>query len=114
MAKFQITHQDMVIDALDCYVYNLKRNNCTEASIEIFSKLLEDFETGKLQVYEKLDYFNGKVSEYNCLALDMRDSENACGRDDKDFDQKEFAEEEEDISFWEYFKGFFIKSWMFG
>ena len=65
------------------------------------------------QYYEKVDYFNGKVSEYNCLALAMRDSEDHCGRDGKDFEMKEFVEEEEDISFWEYFKGFFTKSWMF-
>ncbi len=73
----------------------------------------EMFSTCALYQYEQIDYFNGKVSEYNCLALAMRDSENACGREGKDFEQKEFVEEEEDISFWEYFKGFFTKSWMF-
>ena len=74
----------------------------------------EMFSTCALYEYETVDYFNGKVTKYNSLALAMRDSEDHCGRDGKDFEQKEFVEEEEDISFWEYFKGFFTKSWMFG
>ena len=73
----------------------------------------EMFSTCALYQYEKVDYFNGKVKKYNSLALAMRDSEDHCGRDGKDFEMKEFVEEEEDISFWEYFKGFFTKSWMF-
>ena len=45
--------------------------------------------------YETLDYFNGKVTKYNSLALAMRESKNHCGRDGKDFEMKEFVEEEE-------------------
>ena len=52
MAKFEYTKEDMVIDALDYYVYDLKKNNCNAISIAIFSELLEDFENGKLQVKE--------------------------------------------------------------
>ena len=73
----------------------------------------EMFSTCALYQYEKVDYFNGKVKKYNSLALAMRDSEDHCGRDGKDFEMKKFVEEKEDISFWEYFKGFFTKSWMF-
>ena len=64
----------------------------------------EMFSTCALYKYEQLDYFNGKVSEYNCLALAMRDSENACGRDGKDFEQKEFVEEEKTFSVKQYLK----------
>ena len=71
------------------------------------------FSTCAFYQYEKVDYFNGKVTKYNSLALTMRDSEDHCGREGKDFEQREVVEEGEDISFWEYFKGFFAKSWMF-
>lgn len=70
----------------------------------------EIFSTCAIHYYEKVDYFNGEVRRYNSLALAMRESEDRCGRDGKDFEMKEFVEEEEDISFWEYFKGFFTKS----
>ena len=73
----------------------------------------EIFSTCAIHYYEKVDYLNGEVRRYNSLALAMRESEDRCGRDGKDFEVKEFVEEEEDISFWEYFKGFFTKSWMF-
>ena len=73
----------------------------------------EMLSTYALYKYEEFDYFNGKVSEYNSLVFAMRDSEDHCGRDGKGFEMKEFVEEEEDISFWEYFKGFFTKSQMF-
>jgi len=56
----------------------------------------EMFSTCALYQYEEVDYFNGKVMEYNCLALAMRDSENSCGRDGKDFEMKEFVEEKEE------------------
>ena len=52
MDKFKFTKEDMVIEALDYYVYDLEKNNCNAISIAIFSELLEDFETGKLQVKE--------------------------------------------------------------
>ena len=74
----------------------------------------EMFSTCALYHYENVDYFNGKVMEYNPLVSTVRNSEKHCGRDGKNFEQKEVVEEEKDISFWEYFKGFFTKSWMFG
>jgi hypothetical protein len=67
----------------------------------------EMFSTCALYQYETLDYFNGKVTKYNSLALAMRENKNHCGRDGKNFEMKEFVEEEKDISFWEYFKRFF-------
>jgi hypothetical protein len=74
----------------------------------------EMFSTCALYRYENIDYFNGEVTKHNSLALAMRLRKDHCGREGKNFEMKEFVEEEEDISFWEYFKGFFTKSWMFG
>jgi hypothetical protein len=39
----------------------------------------EMFSTCALYQYEQIDYFNSKVSEYNCLALAMRDREKYSG-----------------------------------
>jgi hypothetical protein len=44
----------------------------------------------------------------------MRDKEDRCGRDGKDFEMKEFVEEEETFSYRKWLKGFFTESWMFG
>jgi hypothetical protein len=75
----------------------------------------EMFSTCALYQYEEVDYFNGKVTKYNALALAMRDKEDRCGRDGKDFEMKEFVEEEEETfttgkklknlinSVWKYF-----------
>jgi hypothetical protein len=73
----------------------------------------EMFSTCARSYYETVDYFNDKVTRHDALALACREKEEICGRDGKNFEMKEFVEEEEDISFWEYFKGFFTKSWMF-
>jgi hypothetical protein len=67
----------------------------------------EMFSTCTLYHYETVDYLNGTVNRHNSIAFGIRDSENACGRMGKDFEMKEFVEEEKDISFWEYFKRFF-------
>jgi hypothetical protein len=77
-----------------------------ESADEIFSECT-------LYHYETFDYINGTVTKQNPLALICRAKENRCGREGKNFEQWEIVEEEEDISFWEYFKGFFTKSWMF-
>lgn len=61
----------------------------------------EMFSTCALYEYETVDYFNGKVTKYNSLALDMRDSEDHCGREGKDFEQREVVEEEETFSYWD-------------
>ena len=34
----------MLIDALEYYIYRLKKDNCTQASIDAFTKLLEQIE----------------------------------------------------------------------
>jgi hypothetical protein len=44
------------------------------------------------------------VTKYNALALAMRDKEDRCGRDGKDFEMKEFVEEEETFSVRQYLK----------
>jgi hypothetical protein len=62
------------------------------------------FSTCALYQYEEVDYFNGKVMEYNCLALAMRDKEDRCGREGKNFEMKEFVEEEETFSVRKYLK----------
>jgi hypothetical protein len=64
----------------------------------------EMFSTCALYEYETVDYFNGKVTKYNALALAMRDKEDRCGRDGKDFEMKEFVEEEETFSVRQYLK----------
>jgi hypothetical protein len=74
----------------------------------------EMFSTCALYHYEKVDYFNGKVTEYNSLALVIRASKDHCGREGKDFEEKEFVEEEEEtFSYRKWFKGFFTDRWMF-
>jgi len=62
------------------------------------------FSTCALYQYETLDYFNGKVTKYNSLALAMRESKNHCGREGKNFEMKEFVEEEETFSVRKYLK----------
>ena len=64
----------------------------------------EMFSTCALYHYETVDFLNGTVQKHNSLALAMRDSENACGRMGKDFEMKEFVEEEETFSVRKYFK----------
>lgn len=41
---FQITRNEMIIDALEYYIYRLKKDNCTQASIDAFTQLLEEIE----------------------------------------------------------------------
>jgi hypothetical protein len=64
----------------------------------------EMFSTCALYHYETVDFLNGTVQKHNSLAFAMRDSENACGRMGKDFEMKEFVEEEETFSVRKYLK----------
>jgi predicted RNA-binding protein YlqC (UPF0109 family) len=64
----------------------------------------EMFSTCDRYHYETVDYFNGKVTKYNSLALAMRDKEKFCGREGKNFEMKEFVEEEETFSVRKYLK----------
>ena len=73
----------------------------------------EMFSTCAIYYYEKVDYINGEVRRYNSLALAMRESEDRCGRDGKDFEAKEFVKEEETFSYRKWLKTFFTGGWMF-
>jgi hypothetical protein len=61
------------------------------------------FSTCALYQYENVDYFNGTVTKHNALALAMRDKEQYCGREGKNFEQKQYVEEEI-FSFRQYIK----------
>ena len=72
------------------------------------------FDTCKFHTFERPDYINGRVHKIEMIAVEAREQENRCGVEGKNFEQKEVVEEEEEyMSFWEYFKGFFTKNWMF-
>jgi hypothetical protein len=64
----------------------------------------EMFSTCALYRYENVDYFNGKVTKHNSLALAMRLRKDHCGREGKNFEMKEFVEEEETFSIRQYLK----------
>ena len=64
----------------------------------------EMFSTCDRYHYETVDFLNGTVHKHNSLAFAMRDSENACGRMGKNFEMKEFVEEEETFSVRKYLK----------
>ena len=64
----------------------------------------EMFSTCDRYHYETVDYLNGTVNRHNSIAFAMRDSENACGRMGKNFEMKEFVEEEETFSVRKYLK----------
>ena len=64
----------------------------------------EMFSTCALYHYETVDFLNGTVQKHNSLAFAMRDIENSCGIMGKDFEMKEFVEEEETFSIRKYLK----------
>ena len=64
----------------------------------------EMFSTCALYRYENIDDFNGEVTKHNSLAFAMRDSEDHCGREGKNFEMREFVEEEETFSIGQYLK----------
>ena len=41
---FQFTKTDMLIEALEYYVYKLKEDNCNQAAIDVFTDLLNELE----------------------------------------------------------------------
>jgi hypothetical protein len=61
----------------------------------------------EFHTFERPDYINGHINKIDMIAFDAREKEKYCGREGKNFEMKEFVEEEKDISFWEYFKRFF-------
>jgi hypothetical protein len=64
------------------------------------------FSTCALYQYENVDYFNGTVTKHNALALAMRDKEQYCGREGKNFEQREVPVEIKKSSKWDHFKNF--------
>jgi len=64
----------------------------------------EMFSTCDRYYYETVDYLNGTVTRNNSLALAVRDKEEFCGREGKNFEMKEFVEEEETFSVRQYLK----------
>jgi hypothetical protein len=64
----------------------------------------EMFSTCDRYHYETVNYLNGTVEKHNSLAFGMRDIEDLCGREGKNFEMKEFVEEEETFSVRQYLK----------
>jgi hypothetical protein len=64
----------------------------------------EMFSTCDLYHYETVNYLNGTVQKHNSIAFGMRDIEDFCGREGKNFEMKEFVEEEETFSVRQYLK----------
>lgn len=46
---YQPSRTEMLIEALEYYIQDLKNNNCTEASIQAFTNLLNEIETQQEQ-----------------------------------------------------------------
>jgi len=42
---YQPTRTQLLIEALEFYIQDLKKNNCTEASIQTYTELLNEIET---------------------------------------------------------------------
>jgi len=38
------TRKEMLIEALEYYIYRMKKDNCNQAAIDVFTELLEDIE----------------------------------------------------------------------
>ena len=64
----------------------------------------EMFSTCDRYHYETVDYLNGTVQKQNSLAFTVRVKEEFCGREGKNFEMKEFVEEEETFSVRQYLK----------
>ena len=52
--NFNITDKDLLIEALEFYVYRLRKDGCTDASIEAFTGALNRLEDGTLTVHGPL------------------------------------------------------------
>ena len=69
----------------------------------------------KFHTFERPDYINGHINKIDMIAFDAREKEKYCGREGKNFEMKEFVEEEEETfttgkklknlinSVWKYF-----------
>jgi hypothetical protein len=64
------------------------------------------FSTCDRYQYETVDFLNGTVQKHNSLAFAMRDDEKFCGREGKNFEQRETPVVEEQMSFWQVLKEF--------
>lgn len=64
------------------------------------------FSTCDRYFYETVNYFEGTVTKHNSLALACRDKEELCGREGKDFEQRETPVEVKKMSKWQHFKNF--------
>jgi hypothetical protein len=62
------------------------------------------FSTCDRYYYETVDYLNGTVKRHNSIVFVVRDKEEFCGREGKDFEMKEFVEEEKTFSVRQYLK----------
>jgi hypothetical protein len=41
---FQITKNQMLIEAVEYYIYHLVKDNCNQAAIDVFTELLNELE----------------------------------------------------------------------
>jgi hypothetical protein len=48
---FQFTKTDMLIEALEYYVYKLKEDNCNQAAIDVFTDLLNELESSQSDTF---------------------------------------------------------------
>jgi hypothetical protein len=44
LAPWEDLKQQMLIEAVEYYIYRMKEDNCNEVAIEIYTKLLEELE----------------------------------------------------------------------
>ena len=58
----------------------------------------------KFHTFERPDYINGRINKIDMIAFDAREKEKFCGREGKNFEMKEFVEEEETFSVRKYLK----------
>lgn len=47
LSKFNITDREMLIEAMEFYIYRLRKDNCNQAAIDAHEALLERLERGE-------------------------------------------------------------------
>lgn len=45
---FQVSKNEMLIEALEYYIYHLEKDNCNQAAIDVFTDLLHEIEREEL------------------------------------------------------------------
>ena len=59
----QISKNEMLIEALEYYIYDMKKNNCNQAAIDFYTELLKELEAEEEEEIRRqktgIGYVNG-------------------------------------------------------